>query len=145
MPDTRVRPVPNELTRPYWAAASRGQLALQRCQDCAAFTHPPVERCRSCGSMRRDFETVSGRGEVETFSVVYRTFAPGFADQVPYVIAWIALDEQPGLRVFGNLPGVSGSEVRVGLRVEVGFEVIEGFGLVPCFRPSGEGRSCGSA
>ena len=145
MHDARVHPTPTELTAPYWAAARDGQLALQRCQECAAFTHPPAECCRYCGSGQRAFEAVSGRGTVETFSVVHRTFAPGFADRVPYVIAWIAFDEQPGVRVFGNVHGLPGEEVRIGLRVALAFEDIEGFGPVPCFRPAGEDTGCGSA
>ena len=77
---------------------------------------------------------------VETFSVVHRTFAPGFAQRLPYVIAWIALDEQPGLRVFGNVLGIPVESVEIGLPVEVIFEEIEGFGPVPNFRPAREER-----
>ncbi|MGW3468412.1 Zn-ribbon domain-containing OB-fold protein [Saccharopolyspora sp. NPDC000995] len=79
-------------------------------------------------------------GLVETFSVAHRTFAPGFAQRVPYVIAWIALDEQPALRVFGNVLDIPVDDVRIGLRVEVMFEEIEGFGPVPNFRPAREER-----
>jgi hypothetical protein len=31
---TRPIPVPNEWTKPFWDAAKRGVLALQRCQTC---------------------------------------------------------------------------------------------------------------
>jgi uncharacterized OB-fold protein len=134
MADIRVLPVPTPLTERYWQAAQNRQLALQRCRDCRAFTHLPAEQCRFCGSEHAAFEPVSGRGAVDTFSVVHRTFAPGFAGRVPYVIAWIALDEQPGLRVFGNVLGIPAERVRIGLRVELMFEEVDGFGLMPNFR-----------
>ncbi|MGI6873440.1 Zn-ribbon domain-containing OB-fold protein [Amycolatopsis sp. 3B14] len=142
--DLRTAPVPTPLTEPYWDAARRGELVLQQCADCARFTHPPAEWCRFCGSERRGFAPVSGVGVVETFSVVHRTFAPGFAGRVPYVIAWVGLDEQPGLRMFGNVLGVPADHVHIGQRVELVFEEIDGFGTVPNFQPAGKERSCGS-
>lgn len=135
MTGSRVRPRPTALSEPFWAAARRRELALQRCGDCRCFTHPPRAHCGHCGSTRWSFEPVSGRGTVETFSVVHRTYAPGFAGRVPYVIAWIALDEQPGLRMFGNVLDVDSDRVRIGMPVDVTFEEIEGFGPVPNFRP----------
>jgi len=38
---TRPIPVPNEWTKPFWEAAKRRVLALQRCQACKHFQHPP--------------------------------------------------------------------------------------------------------
>jgi hypothetical protein len=42
---TRPIPVPNEWTKPFWDAARRGVLALQRCQACGHFQHPPYPTC----------------------------------------------------------------------------------------------------
>lgn len=136
MADPRIRPSPTALSEPFWAAARRHEFVAQRCGGCRCFTHPPRAQCRHCGSTRWSFEPLSGRGTVETFSVVHRTFAPGFAHRVPYVIAWIALDEQPGLRTFGNVLDIDSERVRIGMPVEVTFEEIEGFGPVPNFRPT---------
>lgn len=140
MTGTRIRPRPTPLTEPFWTAAQRRELVLQQCGDCRRFTQPPREQCGQCGCTRFSFERVSGRGRVETFSVVHRTFAPGFADRTPYVIAWVELDEQPGLRMFGNVLDFDTDRVRIGMPVEVTFEEIDGFGLVPNFRASGQER-----
>ncbi|HEY8524645.1 MAG TPA: OB-fold domain-containing protein [Acidimicrobiales bacterium] len=140
----RAAPAVTPLTEPYWAAAAEGTLALQHCGACERFVHFPASSCPTCG--RGDglsFEPVSGRGVVYTYSVVHRTFAPGFDDRVPYVIAWIDVPEQPGLRVFGNVLDCDPDDVRIGMPVEVCFETIEGFGPVPNFRPAsaaGAGR-----
>jgi uncharacterized OB-fold protein len=118
----KLVPQPNELTRPYWEAATRGELAIQRCSDCRHWIHFPEQRCPACGSAKLGYERVSGRGTVETFTVVYRSFAPGFEADGPYVVAWIALPEQPGLRTLGNVSGCAPEEVSIGLPVEVFFE-----------------------
>ncbi len=128
----RAVPSPTPLTVPYWEACQRGELAIQRCRACSLFVHFPEPFCPGCGATDLRFERVSGRGTVHTFSVVHRSFAPGFADATPYVIAWVDLVEQPGLRTFGNVLG--DVEVQIGLPVEVCFEELPGFGPVPQFR-----------
>jgi len=133
----RVAPQPTPLTEGYWSAAQRGQLHLQRCGgDCRRFIHLPEPACPTCGSTRLAHEPVSGHGTVHTFSIVHRTFAPGFAGRTPYPIAWIDLPEQDGLRVFANVLGCEPEEVHIGQAVEVCFEELPGFGLVPNFRAS---------
>jgi uncharacterized OB-fold protein len=128
-------PEPTELTQPYWDAAARGELALQRCRACGRWNHFPDVACPACGGGDLAFEPVSGRGTVETFSVVHRSFVPGFAEGGPYAVAWIALPEQAGLRVFANILDCPPERIAIGMPVEVCFEPREGFGPIPNFRP----------
>lgn len=114
-------PEPTDLTAPYWRAAAEGRLVLQHCRGCGRWIHFPEPRCAMCGSDQFDWDAVSGRGTVATFSVIHRSFVAGF-DGEPYVIAWIDLPEQPGLRVFGNVTGCAPDAVRIGTPVEVWFE-----------------------
>ena len=114
------------LTRPYWEAAARGELAIQRCRSCQRWIHFPEPICPACGGSDLGFEPVSGQGVVETFSVIHRSFVPEFAERTPYAIAWIGLPEQPGLRVFGNVTGCDPEEVAIGMEVEVWFEQRDG-------------------
>lgn len=123
----------SELGQPYWDGAARGELVIQRCCDCGRWIHFPEPACPSCGSGRLDFAPVSGDGTVETFSVIYRSFVADFAGRTPYVIAWIGLPEQAGLRVFANVTGCEPSEVAIGMPVEVCFEQRDGR-AVPNFR-----------
>ena len=48
---TRPIPVPNEWTKPFWDAAKRGVLELQRCQSLRAFPAPAVSR-PACNAWR---------------------------------------------------------------------------------------------
>jgi uncharacterized OB-fold protein len=116
----------SDLTQPYRDGAARGELVLQRCLDCAHWIHFPEPRCSSCGGENFDFVPVSGQGQVETFSVIHRSFVAEFAARTPYVIAWIGLPEQAGLRVFGNVTGCDPEKVTVGMPVEVWFEQRDG-------------------
>jgi len=115
-------PEPSALTRPYWDAATRGELVIQRCGECRHWIHFPELRCPHCASQSLGYERVSGRGIVETFTVVHRSFAPGFEAETPYVVAWIALPEQAGLRTMANVTGCAVEEVAIGMPVEVYFE-----------------------
>lgn len=127
-----VVPHPTDLAQPYWSAAARGELRIQRCQTCRKYVHLPEPDCPWCGSQELTFEPVSGRGRVATVSVVHRSFLPGFT--TPYSIAWIELEEQSGLRVFGNIVDAPPAVVVIGAAVMVTFVSREGFGLMPMFR-----------
>ncbi|MGK5553089.1 Zn-ribbon domain-containing OB-fold protein [Actinomadura kijaniata] len=125
-------PVPTPLTAPYWEACRRGELALQRCAGCGRFVHFPEPACPFCGNAELTFERVGGRGTVHTFTVVHRSFLPGFT--TPYTVAWIDLPE--GARVFGDITGCPPGRVRIGMPVEVHFTDLDGFGPLPHWRPT---------
>jgi uncharacterized OB-fold protein len=126
------------VTSPYWEGAARGQLVIQRCRSCAHWIHFPEPICPNCGGSDFTYEPVSGRGKVETFSVIHRSFVADFADRTPYVVAWIALEEQAGLRAFGNVTGCASDEVEIGMEVEVYFEARDGIAALPNFRKKQE-------
>lgn len=129
--DQRPLPRPSALTAPYWEACRRGELAIQRCRSCRRHVHFPEPACPHCGG-DLSYKVVSGRGVVHTFSVVHRSFLPGFT--TPYVIAWIDLDE--GVRAFGNIVSGGHHDVRIGMPVRVCFDDLPGFGRVPNWRPA---------
>jgi uncharacterized OB-fold protein len=131
----RPLPVVNDLTRPFWEAAAAGRLEVQRCSSCQYFNHPPREACTRCLSGDLEFEPVSGRGTVWSFSVMHQKSVAGFEEAVPYITALVELEEQPMLLFVTNLPGLDPRDVRIGLPVTVTFEPLaEGIAL-PQFVP----------
>lgn len=129
----RPRVVPDENSAPYWQAAAEHRLVLARCSDCLAFSHPPDSVCPYCGSTQPEFvfTPVSGRGVVKSWTVVRRSFLPGF--DLPFVLVDVELVEQDDLRLIGRL--LLGAELspRVGDAVTLAFEdVAPGF-AVPGF------------
>ena len=109
-------PAISDHCKPYWDAVAAGDLRLQRCRDCRRWIHFPELACPVCGSGRLGFERVSGRGEIETFTEIHRSFVPGF--EPPYIVAWIALPEQPGLRTLANIIDSDPAQVAIGRAVE---------------------------
>ncbi|WP_017592478.1 Zn-ribbon domain-containing OB-fold protein [Nocardiopsis potens] len=140
VPGERPHPVPTPLTEPYWASCRAGVLSIQRCASCRRYVHFPEERCPFCGGGSLAYEAVSGRGRVVTHTTVHRPFVPGFAGLAPYTVAWVELEEQPGLRAFGGLLGHPPGTEAIGLPVEVAFTDLPGFGPIPDFRPRREGE-----
>jgi uncharacterized OB-fold protein len=114
--DVPPQPLPDPDTEGFWQATARGELAICRCQACGRWQHPPVERCPECAGPTA-FEPVGGEGSVFSFIVANRASVPGFAQFVPYAVALVELDEQPGLRVVSRLAGIDPHAVEIGMRV----------------------------
>ena len=66
---------------------------------------------------------VSGRGTVVAFTVNRHQWLPGF--EPPYVIANVALEEDPSVRLTTNIIGGEPDDVHIGQRVTVRMEPFE--------------------
>lgn len=134
---TRPVPVPNEWTKPFWDAARRGVLELQRCQGCGHFQHPPYATCVKCMGIDLKFEPVRGGGSIYAYTIMYHTGDKRFAAAVPYASIIVELDAAPGALLAGNLLGAPYTEAKVGRRVEVVFERLNDEITLPQFRLAG--------
>lgn len=76
---------------------------------------------------------MSGKGSVYSYTIVFRPVNEAFANEVPYIIALIQLDE--GIRMLSNLIQCQPGEATVGMRVQVFFEDIDERISLPKFRP----------
>jgi uncharacterized OB-fold protein len=139
------RPIPTITPdmRPFYEAARRHELVVQRCSDCGAYRFPAREICSSCLSTKSDWTKVSGRGEVFSFNVMHQVYHPGFAAEVPYAVVLVKLEEGPKMN--SNLVGVAPDEIRIGMPVRVVFEDAGDEVTLPKFAPSGGGRSSRNA
>jgi uncharacterized OB-fold protein len=120
--------------RPFFEAAKRRQLVVQRCLDCGVHRFPAREICSACLSSRREWVPVSGRGEVFSFNVMHQVYHPGFAAEVPYAVVLVKLEEGP--KMTSNLLGVAPRDIRVGMPVRVVFEDVSDEVALPKFEPA---------
>jgi uncharacterized OB-fold protein len=127
---TKPLPRPTPTSRPFWEAARRHELSLQRCAACKAFIYYPRERCPHCFSDRLSWERVSGRGKVYSYTVVRRASSRAFAE--PYVLAIVELEEGP--RMTTNIDAAPES-VKVGMPVVAQFEDVTPECTLVKFRP----------
>ncbi len=118
---------------PFWEAARRHELVLQRCGQCRTLRYYPRAVCPECLSSEVRWERMSGRGTVYTFTVTYQNQAPGFRDELPYVLAYVRLDEGP--QMLTNVVGCKPDEVKIGMPVEVTFEDVNEEIAIPRFKP----------
>lgn len=126
----RPRPAVDPDSAPYWEAAAREQLLIQRCRACGRHQFYPRQHCRFCWATDIEWHEASGRGSVYSFSVVNREVEPGF--EPPYVIALVDLEE--GVRMPTNIVGGAAMEVQVGSEVEVVFIAVDEERKIPGFR-----------
>jgi uncharacterized protein len=99
-----------------------GALALQECAACHGLQHPPEEICHVCGSMEFVSRTVAPTGTVYSYTIVHHAVHPALESSVPYAVVLVALDDEPQVRVVGNLLDVAMSDVEIGLPVEAVWE-----------------------
>lgn len=126
-------PLPDEQSKPFFEAAMEGRLLLMKCRDCGQVRFPSRQHCDECLSPEFSWVEASGRGTVRTFGIMHQRYHPAFADELPYNIAIVELEEGP--RLPANIVGVSNADLRVGLPVQVEWERHEDV-AIPKFRPA---------
>jgi uncharacterized OB-fold protein len=124
--------------RAFWNAAAQQQLSIQRCQDCRAWVWTPRPSCNECGSQKVEWTQMSGKGEIYSFTVIRqvvgRAASKAFEPDIPYVIAWVDLDEGP--RLITNIIGCPVEDVKLGMKVTVQFEKASEKIWLPKFKPA---------
>src|SRR5262249_10295013 len=89
---------------------------------CRALRFPPRPMCPRCQSFDSEWAPVSGRGTIHSFVIAHAPVLPAFQARVPMPILLVELDEDPQLRMIGNLVGDQNTLLSIGARVEVVFE-----------------------
>jgi uncharacterized protein len=115
-------PAPDAETQPWWDAARRHELVIQACADCGTLRHAPRAVCSACGSEKREWRRMSGRGTLYSYVTVHRPTLPMWRDAVPYNVVMVALDEAPEIRLHGNVIGVDNSALKIGMPLEATFD-----------------------
>ena len=112
-----LRPVISRDTEFFWAGTAAGELRIQRCDGCGRLRHPPGPMCPACGAARPGYQVAAGTGVVYSYVVHHHPPVPG--KRLPIVIVLVELAE--GVRMVGELLGVSPDQARIGLPVRVSF------------------------
>ena len=116
----------------FFAAAAADQLAIRRCTRCRHTLSPEGRTCTACGSADLGWDTATGSATLVSWAVVHHPPHPDFADQVPFPIGLVELDEGPWINariVDANVDGL-----RAGLALRVAFVHPEIGDSYPVFR-----------
>jgi uncharacterized protein len=94
---TVLAPVTDPLTAPFWDAARRGRLVIQRCNACGELRWPPLAGCPECRGRDSTWDEVNPAGAIWSFVVYHRAFTAELKDEIPYTVAMVHLDDGPYL------------------------------------------------
>ncbi|KAK1184964.1 OB-fold domain-containing protein [Streptomyces sp. NBS 14/10] len=132
-----VRPQPQttQETEFFWTSGRGGRLRFRSCATCRGLIHPPQPVCRHCRSHDTDIREVSGRATLIGFTVNHRFPFPGLP--TPFVVAQVAIEEDPRIRLTTNVVDCAPEDLRLGMHMEVAFERA-GEAWLPLFRPCAE-------
>ncbi|MGV9676011.1 thiolase C-terminal domain-containing protein [Nocardia sp. NPDC003482] len=138
MATTNGRPAPtvtpeNEF---FWTSGADGRLRIQECLTCSALIHPPQPVCRYCRGRNLGVRAVSGYATLIGFTVNHRFALPGLP--APYVVAQVALEDDPRVRLTTNAIGCEPETLALGMRMAVEFERVGDAVWLPLFRPAAE-------
>jgi len=132
--------VDDPLTAPFFAGAAAGELRVPQCERCARYVWYPEPVCPECGGGLQ-WVVLSGRGTLFSWTVVRRPFLPAFAEQVPFVTALVAVDEDPFVRIVTYVVDIEAEALVADLPLVVDFRplsfptVPDRSVVVPVFRP----------
>jgi len=112
----------NEVTAPWVSFRpglldGDGRVVGSRCPSCGAHFFPPRQVCSRCLTEDLEVVALSGSGVVYTYTVVHQA-APGF--DVPYALGYVDLPE--GVRLLGQIAGISPEALRIGMPVSLRVE-----------------------
>jgi uncharacterized OB-fold protein len=121
-------------TVPFWEAAARHELVIQRCRACGTHQFYPRPFCVSCGDIGVEWLAVKGSGTIYSLTTVRMQVVPELTP--PYIVAIVELDEGP--RLLTNLVGDGG---RIGDRVTLEWRDRASAPPLPVFRRCVTARS----
>ena len=130
-----LKPIPSydTDTQPFWEGCKAHELRIPRCNHCGEHYYPPRAICPHCLSNDVAYTKVSGRGEVYSMSIIHQNILPGWRDEVPYILAFIKLEEA-GVQMLSNVVDVDDPyTVKIGTPVEVVFRDINEEISLPLF------------
>jgi uncharacterized protein len=110
------------LSKPYWDAARKEVLLVQRCAGCATWLWGPEWICHACHSFDLDWVEVAGHGRIFTWQRSHHPVHPVLHAAVPYISVLVELPQAGKVRMIGNLLGDPAQSVEVGASVDAVFE-----------------------
>jgi hypothetical protein len=130
-----AKPVPEVTPEldPFFEAARRHELVVQRCTACGALRFPARAACNQCMSRAAEWTPVEGRGTVFSTAVMHQANHPGFEACLPYAVVVIELD--CSVRMISNVIDCAARDVTIGMPVEVAWERRSDEVTLPVWKP----------
>jgi uncharacterized OB-fold protein len=102
-PPLPPKPVADRDTQPFWDAVSERRLVVPRCHACGAWIWQPRPLCPRCHAPDPEWVEAGGSGRVVSWTALHPPVLAVWAEQLPFVILLVELDDAPGVRMIGQL------------------------------------------
>lgn len=132
---SRPRPVVDRDSAPWWEGVRRHELLVQECGGCGARRFPPRAVCGRCRSREAGWVRSLGTGRVASWIVTHQVFMTALADEVPYAVLHVRLDDADDIYMYGDLTGADPADIRPGMAVEAVFTDIDDELTIVRWRP----------
>lgn len=126
-------PVIQPWSRAFWEGTQNNRLLIQECKECGVRIFYPRKSCPECWSSNLTWSEASGKGRIYAYTVTMGGVEQVFAEDLPYVLAYVDLDE--GVRMMTRIVGCNPDALKIGMGVEVVFEKVAEELSLPFFRP----------
>ena len=129
-------PVPQGESDEYWNKAKEGELWLRNCNSCGNPYFYPRDISPCCFSKDTSWIKASGKASLYTYAIVHRAPHPGFAQDAPFVVAIVELEEGPHMPTNIVIDDPTPENLQIGMPLEVTFVDISEKIALPKFKPS---------
>ena len=117
---------------PFWQGCLEGELRIQACAACGTRRFPARPMCPECTSLEHVWETVGTTGTVWSVVVPHPPLLPAFMPYAPYNVVIVTLDDDPSIRLPGNVVAAEGAAINsvdpatieLGASVRVVFDLV---------------------
>lgn len=122
----------DEINEPFWRGCREGELRMQRCPVTGRLIFPPRPVNPWSPRDKALWTTVSSTGTIWSVIAPHAPLMLDFTGLAPYNAIVVALDEDPTIRLVGNLVPEAGAainaiaydDIEIGTAVQVVFEYI---------------------
>lgn len=130
MTESALLPYIDDINEPFWRGCREGVLRLQRCPVSRRLIFPPRPVNPWSPRDKAQWIDVSGRGTIWSVIAPHAPLMLNFTQLAPYNAIIVELEEDPSIRLVGNLVPEAGApinaiayeEVEIGAAVQVVFE-----------------------
>jgi uncharacterized OB-fold protein len=101
--------------KPMWDSITENTMRLQCCAECSLYRYPPGACCPNCLSTAANWEKLSGKATVLSWTTYHRQYLPAYP--APHTVVAVQLAEGPIM--IGNIDVGDTPKLKAGVTVEL--------------------------